>query len=303
MIYLGVEMASKTDIEHHYDVDNDFFALFLDKKYRAYSCGVWKRAVDLEQAQEDKLDRLCRYANVLPGHHVIDVGCGWGGLMNRIIEKYPNTHVHGLTLSTQQFEYVNSARNQQLSVDLCSWQDYIHPERKFDSIISIGAFEHFASFEDHAESRQRDVYTSFFDWCQTVSTSDAQIGLQTIVISRAPNSLSEVRDSRYLLEKVFPGSALPSISDIQAAIIDKYEISAVRRIGLDYARTLIEWNKRLVLNKDKIVERYGEALFDHYRTYFDSAQRCFETGYVDLFQASLRRVKPLRILSNKAPRS
>ena len=292
-------MASKADIEHHYDVDNGFFALFLDKRYRAYSCGVWKNAKDLEQAQEDKLNRLCRYANILPGHQVIDVGCGWGGLMKRIIEKYPNTHVHGLTLSTQQFEFVCGQLNDQLSVGLCSWQAYLPPERKFDSIVSIGAFEHFATFDDHAASRQREVYKSFFDWCQSVSTADAQIGLQTIVINRAPNSISEVRDSRYLLNKVFPGSALPSISDIQAAIIDKYEISAVRRIGLDYARTLFEWNERLVLNKDKIVERYGQDLFDHYRTYFDSAQRCFESGYIDLYQASLKRVKPLIILSSK----
>jgi cyclopropane-fatty-acyl-phospholipid synthase len=292
-------MASKADIEHHYDVANDFFALFLDKKYRVYSCGVWKRAKDLEQAQEDKLDRLCRYANVSQGHQVIDVGCGWGGLMSRIIEKFPSAQVHGLTLSTQQFEHVNALRNPQLSVGLCAWQDFHPMERKFDSIISIGAFEHFASLEDHAASRHRDVYKAFFDWCQSVSTPDAQIGLQTIVINRAPNSISELRDSRYLLEKVFPGSALPSISDIQAAIIDKYEISAVRRIGLDYARTLIEWNNRLVLNEDKITERYGRTLFDHYRSYFDSAQRCFESGYVDLFQVSLRRVKPLRILAKK----
>ncbi|HEY3327615.1 MAG TPA: cyclopropane-fatty-acyl-phospholipid synthase family protein [Novimethylophilus sp.] len=290
-------MASKADIEHHYDVDNDFFALFLDKKYRVYSCGVWKSAVDLDRAQEHKLDRLCRYANVQQGHNVIDIGCGWGGLMKRVVEKYPDTHVHGLTLSTEQFEYVKSNPDQRLSVELSAWQDYSPPERKFDSIISIGAFEHFASFENHAASRQRDVYRSFFDWCQSISTSDAQIGLQTIVINRAPNSVSELRDSRYLLDKVFPGSALPSISDIQAAMIDKYEISAVRRIGLDYARTLSEWNSRLVLNKDNIVERYGQELFDHYRTYFDSARRCFGTGYVDLYQASLSRVKPLRILS------
>lgn len=290
-------MATQADIEHHYDVDNDFFAIFLDKKYRAYSCGVWKSATDLEQAQEAKLDRLCRYANVQANQHVIDIGCGWGGLMNNIIEKYPNTHVHGLTLSTEQFEYVKSQQKPNVSLDLRSWQDYAAPEKKFDSIISIGAFEHFASFEDHAASRQRDIYKAFFDWCLNVSTPDAQVGLQTIVISRAPNTLSELRDSRYLLDKVFPGSALPSISDIQAAIVDKYEISKVSRIGLDYARTLFEWNKRLELNKDKIVERYGQALFDHYRTYFDASQRCFESGYIDLYQASLRRVKPLRILS------
>ncbi len=290
-------MASQADIAHHYDVDNDFFALFLDKKYRAYSCGVWKKALDLEQAQEDKFDRLCRYANVTQDHHVIEIGCGWGGLMNTILEKYPNTHVHGLTLSTEQFEFINKAPKPNLSLELRSWQDYVPSEHKFDSIISIGAFEHFASFEDQAASRQRDIYKTFFDWCLSVSTPDAQIGLQTIVISRAPNTLSELRDSRYLLDKVFPGSALPSISDIQAAIIDKYEISAVRRIGLDYARTLFEWNKRLELNKDKVIARYGQELFDHYRTYFDAARRCFETGYVDLYQVSLRRVKPLRILS------
>lgn len=290
-------MASQADIAHHYDVDNDFFELFLDKKYRAYSCGVWKSANNLEQAQEDKFDRLCRYANIAEGHRVIDIGCGWGGLMDTIIEKYPNTSVHGLTLSVEQFEFIKSAHKSNISLELRSWQDYMPSDDKFDSIISIGAFEHFASFEDQAASRQRDIYKTFFDWCQSISTADAQIGLQTIVISRAPNSLSELRDSRYLLDKVFPGSALPSISDIQAAIIDKYEISAVRRIGLDYARTLSEWNKRLELNKDKVVERYGQELFDHYRTYFDAARRCFETGYIDLYQVSLRRVKPLRILS------
>jgi len=290
-------MASKEDIEHHYDVDNNFFALFLDEKYRAYSCGVWKEANDLEQAQEDKLKRLCSYANVNHDNRVIDVGCGWGGLMNYIRNNYLNVNVQGLTLSTQQFEYVNSSKNSELSVDLCSWQDYTVPDTKFDAIISIGAFEHFASFEDQTASKQREIYKSFFDWCLSISTQEAQVGLQTIVISRAPNTMSELRDSRYLLNKVFPGSALPSISDIQAAIIDKYEISTVSRIGLDYARTLSEWNMRLQLNMDTIVHRYGQELYDHYRIYFDAAQRCFESSYIDLYQVSLKRVKPIKILS------
>jgi cyclopropane-fatty-acyl-phospholipid synthase len=290
-------LATQADIEHHYDVDNDFFALFLDKKFRAYSCAVWDKSVDLEQAQEAKLDRLCQYANVQSNQYILDIGCGWGGLMNYIIEKYLNTRVHGLTLSTEQFEYVQSQANSRLSLDLQSWQNFKIPELKFDAIISIGAFEHFASFEDHAASRQREIYESFFDWCLNASTSDAQIGLQTIVISRAPNTISELRDSRYLLDKVFPGSALPSISDIQAAVIDKYEISAVSRIGLDYARTLSEWNTRLEQNESIIINRYGQGLYDHYRTYFGASIRCFESGYIDLYQTSLKRVKPLRILN------
>ncbi len=289
-------MATQSDIEHHYDVDNDFFALFLDTQYRAYSCGVWKSATSLEQAQKDKLDRLCRYANVKENHQVIDIGCGWGGLMHYIVESYPNTQVKGLTLSTQQFKYIKSLKQAKNSVELRAWQDYLVPERKFDSIISIGAFEHFASFEDHLQSRQRDRYKEFFDWCLGISTSDAQIGLQTIVINRAPNSISEVRDTRYLLDKVFPGSALPSISDIQTSIIDKYEISAIRRIGLDYARTLFEWNKRLEFNQNLVINLYGQALYEHYQTYFDAAKRCFESEYIDLLQVSLRRVQQLRVL-------
>jgi cyclopropane-fatty-acyl-phospholipid synthase len=115
-------------------------------------------------------------------------------------------------------------------------------------------------------------------------------------MARAPNSISEVRDTRYLLDKVFPGSALPSISDIQASIVDKYEISAIRRIGLDYARTLLEWNKRLELNKHSVILNYGKELFDHYQVYFDSARRCFESEYIDLIQVSLRRVQQIRIM-------
>lgn len=289
-------MATQADIEAHYDVDNDFFGLFLDEKYRAYTCAVWEKANDLEQAQTDKYDRICKYANVQNGHHVMDVGCGWGGLMNLIADKYTNTHVHGLTISTEQFNYVNNIKKPNVSVNLCSWRDYVTPKCKFNSIVTVCAFEHFASVEDQAKSQQRDIYKDFFDWCLSISTDDAQIALQTIVVTRAPNNLTELRDTRYILEQVFPGSALSSISDIQAAIVDKYEISAANRIGQDYVRTVTEWDKKLELNRDVVIARYGQALFEHYRTYFDAARRCLETGYADLYQISLRRAKSIKVL-------
>jgi cyclopropane-fatty-acyl-phospholipid synthase len=290
-------MATQADIEAHYDVDNEFFGLFLDEKYRAYTCAVWEKANDLEQAQTDKYDRICNYANVQNGHHVMDVGCGWGGLMNLIADKYSNTHVHGLTISTEQFNYVNNIKKPNVSASLSSWRDYATPSRKFDSIVTVCAFEHFASVEDQAAAQQRDIYKDFFDWCLSISTDDAQIALQTIVVTRPPNNLTELRDTRYILEKVFPGSALSSISDIQAAIVDKYEISAANRIGHDYVRTVTEWDKKLELNKEIIKERYGQGLFEHYRTYFDAARRCLETGYADLYQVSLKRATPIRVLS------
>jgi cyclopropane-fatty-acyl-phospholipid synthase len=290
-------MATQEDIEHHYDVDNDFFTLFLDERYRAYSCGVWKNAQTLEQAQTDKLSRLSRFAHVKAGQHVIDVGCGWGGLMQYIHQNYAGVTTHGLTLSTQQAQYVKAMNMPDTSVELCTWQNYKVTGRQFDAIISIGAFEHFATYEEHSKDQQRDIYRQFFDWCLEISTTEAYLGLQTIVINRAPRSLSEVRDTRYILDKVFPGSALPNISDIQASIVDKYEVSAVRCIGLDYARTIAEWDRRMELHKTHIQSRYGQALYEHYKTYFEACIRCFESGYIDLYQASLKRVQPIRILT------
>ncbi len=289
-------MATQADIEAHYDVDNDFFALFLDKQYRVYTCAVWDDAQNLEQAQVNKFNRLCSYANIQAGYKVVDVGCGWGGIMNFISDSYLNTQIQGLTISTEQFNFVNSIKKPNVSVDLQPWQSYSAPAQKFDAIISVCAFEHFVSFEDYAASRQRDIYKNFFDWCLNVSTEIAQVALQCIVITRPPSNLMELNDSKYL-QKVFPGSALPTISDIQAAIVDKYEISAATRIGSHYVRTLIEWKKRLEINKNVCIERYGQALYDFYIGYFDAAGRCFESGYWDLYQVSLKRATPIRVLS------
>ena len=290
-------MASQTDIEEHYDVDNDFFALFLDKQYRVYTCAVWDKAQNLEEAQVDKFNRLCSYANIKPGYKVVDVGCGWGGIMNYISNHYLNTQVQGLTISTKQFNFVNSIKKSNVSVDLHPWQNYAPlDKKKFDAIISVCAFEHFATFEEYASGHQRDIYRNFFDWCLSVSTQAAQIALQCIVITRPPNNLIELNDSRYL-QKVFPGSALPTISDIQAAIVDKYEISAANRIGLHYVRTLTEWKCRLEINREVCIERYGQVLYDFYIGYFDAASRCFESGYWDLYQVSLKRATSVRVLS------
>ncbi|ARV19181.1 Cyclopropane mycolic acid synthase MmaA2 [Curvibacter sp. AEP1-3] len=289
-------MATKEDIQFHYDVDNNFYQSFLDKTYRAYSCGVWRTAETLELAQQHKLDRLCRFANVSRGDAILDVGCGWGGLMERAIQKFGASSAHGLTLSADQTSFIKELARPDISVDLRSWQDFNSFTNHYDAIISIGAFEHFASLEDRQLNRHRDVYKKFFQWCRKVSKDDAHVALQTIVTSRQPRTLSEVRDTRYLLEKVFPGSALPSISDIQASVSDVYEISSAKRIGLDYARTLSHWEARLKEHEQETINNYGRPLYDHYMSYFSQARRSFEAGVVDLYQISLQPVKQARVV-------
>lgn len=285
-------MASKQDIAFHYDVDNDFYSLFLDSTHQVYSCAVWEGATTLEQAQQNKLARLSNFSCIGAGDTVLDIGCGWGGMMKYAIDYAGAASATGVTLSEDQYRYVSDLNRPDIEVHLVAWQDF-KPQKKFDALVSIGAFEHFASLEDRDNGRHRQVYTDFFDWCRAMSTSKGRLGLQTIVTSRAPENLQELRDTRYLLEHVFPGSALPTASDLQAGIQDQYEIVEARQIGLDYAKTLSQWRDRLNAHKNEIQGRYGEDLFAHYDRYFLAAERSFKSGVVNLLQLSLAQARPV----------
>lgn len=289
-------MATIEDIQFHYDVSNGFYALFLDQPRMVYSCGVWDTALTLEEAQVAKLERLAGFAGISAGHRVLDVGCGWGGMLRFAIEERGASSGHGLTLSEAQKAYIEAgvSDGSQITVDLRSWTQLPDDAEKYDAIVSVGAFEHFASLEDRDAGRQREIYRRFFDICYRASSPTARLGLQTIVTARPPSTSAEVRDTKYLLKHVFPGSTLPSISDIQAACADLYEISEVRRIGLNYARTLKAWRNRLIENRERAKVLVSDEVYEHYLRYFDSADRSFEAGVVDLYQASLQKVQHFR---------
>jgi cyclopropane-fatty-acyl-phospholipid synthase len=279
-------LATSGDIQFHYDVDNEFYSLFLDREFRAYSCGVWNEAATLEDAQRDKIDRICRFARVAAGARLLDVGCGWGGLMERAVSVHGAQHAHGLTLSNDQYSYIAQRAGRNVTAALQSWDGHC-PEQPYDAVVSVGAFEHFVSRAERLAGYQLDIYRNFFASCRRVSTAQAWLGLQTIVTARNPVTLQEARDARYLLDRVFPGSALPSESDIRVSLAGSYEVVDICRIGKDYARTLTCWRDRLQERRRLAIERFGAVVVDHYVRYFDSAIRSFESGVTDLVQASL----------------
>ncbi len=284
-------MATQEDIQFHYDVDNDFYALFLDQEFLAYSCGVWEGATTLEEAQRDKIDRICRFARMAPGMRVLDVGCGWGGLMERALAAHGARQVHGLTLSRMQLAYITRHGSPHARATLESWQAH-RPARLYDAITSVGAFEHFASRAERLAGCHLDIYRRFFETCRRISTPEASVGLQTIVTARNPATRQEARDARYLLDQVFPGSALPAEDDIRASVAGLYEITEIRRLGKDYTRTLACWRERLLAQRPVASERFGPEVVDHYLRYFDAAGRNFDSGVTDLVQASLRPAWP-----------
>ncbi len=280
-------MATSEDIQFHYDVDNAFYAIFLDREFRAYSCGVWDKAETLEEAQRAKIDRICRFAALEVNARLLDIGCGWGGLMTHAISVYGARSAHGLTLSNDQMAYIVSNASPQISAALQSWRDH-YPLHPYDAITSVGAFEHFVSRTERMAGRQIEIYRDFFASCRRVSTASAHIGLQTIVTARNPASLQEARDARYLLDKVFPGSALPTEADIHAGAVGLYEAVEICRIGKDYARTLACWRVRLLEQRDFAAAQFGSAVIDHYLHYFEAAERSFASGVTNLVQMSLR---------------
>jgi cyclopropane-fatty-acyl-phospholipid synthase len=281
-------LATLEDIQLHYDVGNDFFDIFLDRRYKIYSCAVWENIDDLESAQTRKLARMSMFSGVKPYTSILDVGCGWGGMMRYLLDDCHVSNVTGLTLSDRQFDFVKSLKLENSEVQVCSWSDF-QTNSKFDSIVSIGAFEHFASLDDRVAGNHLRVYERFFKRCHQLTNEGSGLGLQTIVLKRAPSTSQEFRDTQFLLRKVFPGSALPTVDDIHTAMLGFYKVREVLTIGQNYARTLLEWKSRLRQHEKFALENHGRQLVEHYLTYFDAARRSFENGVVDLAQFSLER--------------
>lgn len=293
---MGSALADKDDIQFHYDVGNDFYALFLDRAHRIYSCAVWEEGAEtLEDAQTAKLARLARFAGVGPGHRVLDVGCGWGGTLRYCIDAAGAASGVGLTLSDAQADHIRDQGRDDIAVEVEAWQDYA-PDKDsgftpFDSIISIGAFEHFAPIRDRARGDHLKHYRAFFETCARLSADRAKLGLQTIVNTRPyPQTRESLRDVGYIMTKVFPDSALPTLNDIALSAANIYEIEELRTIGLDYKKTLEAWDANLRENRKAAVALNGEEAVEHYHRYFDICIRFFGDRVIDLCQASLRKI-------------
>lgn len=281
-------MANKQEIQFHYDVDNDFFKIFLDQKYMIYSCALWENATSLEEAQSNKLKRIADFAHIKPGHHILDIGCGWGGMLDYCLKERSVKSACGLTLSNAQYQAIYKKCHPHLTVYLNSWQEF--NKEPFDAIISIGAMEHFVTIKERKLNQHIDIYRNFFKKCFELSKPSCFLALQTIVTLKKPDSLMSMRDTHYLLNQVFPGSALPEMKDLQKASEDFYELLELRTLNLDYVRTLLEWRKRLNQHKDYVIECYGEELWKHYNRYFSAAERNFANGYTALVQISFKKI-------------
>jgi len=282
-------VAKKEAITHHYDVGNDFYQLWLDVDM-VYSCALWvdDQDNDLHQAQLNKLDWHLDNLSMSDGGLLLDIGCGWGALLQRHLDRNKANRGVGLTLSEAQKLYVDES-GLHAEVIVQNWTEH-PPILQYDGIISIGAFEHFANRHQSVDEKL-ELYSDFFSRCARWLKPEARLSLQTIVYG----SMSSKDQNLFISDDVFPNSELPTVAEIKDASDSSFELIELRLDGKQYAKTCDLWLTRLRENKSEAVRLYGEETFQHYVKYLKFCVIGFYSGRINLarfvFSAKTGRIR------------
>jgi cyclopropane-fatty-acyl-phospholipid synthase len=253
---------------HHYDIGNDLFRLMLDRRM-IYSCGYWRDAVTLDEAQEAKLDLVCRKLELRPGMRVLDVGCGWGGTAKFAAERY-NVAVVGITVSEEQMRYAQRLCDG-LDVQI-RLEDYRSLDGTFDRVLSIGMFEHVGYMN----------YDAFMGVVRRRLADDGLFLLHTI-----GSNLSLVRNDAWTARYIFPDSMVPSAKQIGAAVEGKFVIEDWHSFGADYDTTLMHWHQNFEQHWPELKDRYDERFHRMWRYFLLSSAGGFRARKSQLWQLVL----------------
>ncbi|MEA2198709.1 MAG: cyclopropane-fatty-acyl-phospholipid synthase, partial [Solirubrobacteraceae bacterium] len=265
-------------VRHHYDVSNEFFALFLDRSM-TYSCAIFSRgATTLEEAQETKLELVCRKLALREGEHVLDVGCGWGSFAIHAAARY-GVHVKAVTLSEPQAvlarERVAAAGlSDRVDVQVMDWREL--SAGSFDAIASIGMVE-------HVGSRQIDAYASRL---ATLLAPGGRLLNHGIARLRHGDPEAGPFSERY----VFPDAAPLHLSRIQTALERAgLETDTVEGFREDYATTLGHWIERLDANAAEAERLAGAERMRVWRLYLRAAREGFRISFTGIYQVLAHR--------------
>ncbi|MGO2370378.1 cyclopropane fatty acyl phospholipid synthase [Serratia grimesii] len=251
--------------KEHYDIGNDLFRAMLDP-YMQYSCGYWKDADTLEQAQLAKLKMICEKLQLKPGMSLLDIGCGWGGLAQYAAENY-GVSVHGVTISAEQ---------QKLAQDRCAGleveillQDYRDLNRQFDRIVSVGMFEHVGPKN----------YDTYFRVAARNLKPDGLFLLHTIGANQ-----TNLHVDAWIDKYIFPNGCLPSVRHIAEASEGHFVMEDWHNIGADYDRTLMAWYENFKQAWPMLSEGYSERFERMFTYYLNACAGAFRSRDIQLWQ-------------------
>jgi cyclopropane-fatty-acyl-phospholipid synthase len=273
-------------IQYHYDLSNAFYALWLDETM-TYSCGLWREGDDpddLLAAQRRKIDYHLDAAGISRASHVLDIGCGWGSVLERALTHARVGTATGLTLSEAQCQHIATRTRAGLRVCKESWTDH-QPVNKYDSIVSIGAFEHFASPGD-SPAEKIGLYREFFHKCRSWLTPGGAMSLQTI----AYGTMQPHEAPKFISNQIFPDSELPQPHEIVEAASGLFELTLLRNDRVQYSRTCNLWYQNLRRRRAEAVATVGEEKVLQYEKYLRLSSFGFDTGRIGLLRLALTPV-------------
>ncbi|MDT5329617.1 MAG: cyclopropane-fatty-acyl-phospholipid synthase [Mycobacterium sp.] len=280
--------ASAESIQHHYDVSNRFYSLWLDESM-TYSCGLWQNDDDcLSAAQTRKIDYLVSLSGAGERERVLDIGCGWGSVMQRLVAEHGVEHVTGLTLSAAQARRIEDLRDPRLEVRVHDWADFA-PDAPYDAAICVGAMEHFVKF-GWERSKKVAAYRRFFEKCHESLKPGAGMALQTIGKGNVVLDEQGLKDTIFIAQHIFPESDPPRLAEILHATEKLFEVKSVVNHREHYARTCSAWLERLQVNRTEAGEITGPEKVEVYERYLKASIRQFRLGHANLYRISLCRV-------------
>lgn len=278
-------------IRYHYDVGNAFYALWLDPEMQ-YTCAYFRTGSErLEEAQLDKLEHICRKLRLQPGDTLLDIGCGWGGLVRYAASRY-DVQAHGITLSSAQAEYAQAriaaeGLAKRCSVEVRDYRDLAPPVR-YDKIVAVGVTEHVASDAqpDYFAAAHRVLEPGglFLNHCE-VSTARAR-----------PRSLRQRvgdrlwRRNEFIEKYVFPDARLvPAAHVIASAEQVGFEVRDVESLREHYTMTLRHWLRRLEAHEREARQLVGDHTYRVWRLYMSTGAEGFASGRINIIQTLLAK--------------
>lgn len=256
--------------QQHYDIGNDLYEHMLDNRM-IYSCGYWKDADNLEKAQENKLDLICRKLHLKPGLRVLDIGGGWGGFSRYAAEKY-QVSVVNVSVSKEQIAFADAHKN---GLDIENrLQDYRDITGMYDRIVSVGMFEHVG----------QKNYASFMKVAAEHLLDDGLFLLHTIGAS-----ISRQINDPWIERYIFPNSMLPSATQLTQAINNHFIVEDWHNFGADYDKTLMAWYHNFEQAWPTLSSKYDERFYRMWRFYLLTSAGAFRARFNQVWQLVLSK--------------
>lgn len=269
----NTKARQKRYIQHHYDLGNDFYKLWLDETM-AYSCAYFKRKSDsLELAQSQKVDHILTKLRLEKGQSLLDIGCGWGTLLFRAAEQHGVSGL-GITLSEEQFRHCQAgAKRRGLSktvkFQLINYQDLAKNSHKFNRIVSVGMFEHVGRYN------QIQYFSAIDDLLKPGGLSV----LHTISASQ------DWPEDPWIDKYIFPGGHLPTVESVVSSLYHNgFRLTDYEDLKIHYALTLDEWWWRFEKHKKKVIDMYDQRFYRMWRLWLAGSSASFRYGEISVSQ-------------------